>query len=191
MRHKGAIHPDGLVALGPLVSVTLAPSPAMRLPGLPVPRTQVSMMIDTGAQSTVIEDRIAVAMGLTPTRQQSMVGVSGVPELCPVYPVVITIGFADGSGNTAAADFMCDAIGMNAPPHQTAHQGLIGRDFLKHFELHYNGPAGTFDVIIPRAAAAAITPPKPYLPDDLTPAQRQERKSKKKAADKSKRKNRR
>ena len=191
MKHKGVTHPDALVALGPLVSVTLTPSPTMLVHGYPVPRASIMMMIDTGAQSTVIEDRIAVAMGLVPTRQQNMVGVSGKPELCPVYPIVITIGFADGSGNMATADFGCDAIGMNSPPHQTAHQGLIGRDFLKHFELHYNGPTGTFDVIIPREAAAAVTPPKPRLPQELTQAQRQDKKDKKKATEKAKRKNRR
>ena len=186
MKHKGTT--DNLVALGPLVQVRISPQPSVMVPGAAPQVVTALMRIDTGAQRTVIDDRIAVGMGLTPIRFASMVGVSGKPELCPVYPINITIGFADAAGNTAQCDYGCFAIGMN--PQATAHQGLIGRDFLKYFELHYNGPKSTFEIIVPAAAASTVTPSKPNEPVPKTAVQRQQEKGRRKDAKASKRRNR-
>lgn len=149
-------------------------------------------MIDTGAQKTVVEKKLAEQLGLVPIRFQPMVGVSQKPELCPVYLMSVSIGMSDGT-NTGFAAFETEVIGMASPPRPQGHQGLLGRDFLRHMRFVYNGPTGTFEVsaaafaqqakgISPLAAAAAGGTRGP-TPEQL-------RKAKRKAEKAARRKNR-
>ena len=91
MRHRGKVLPipDGLVGVGPLVSVIITPDPKLKnflnLPSNQVPFTSVKLMVDTGAQRTCIEDNILRQLGLIPINYTYLIGVNQEPELHPVY----------------------------------------------------------------------------------------------------------
>jgi hypothetical protein len=106
------------------------------------------MMIDTGAQKTVIENQIPVQLGLTPTRFEYMVGVSNKAELCPVYPMELELGMS-GDGKTGFIRCATEVIGMSSPAQPFQHVGLIGRDFLHGVKLTYDGKSGTFEIEVP------------------------------------------
>lgn len=147
LSHKGVVSPapTGIITLGPLVAVELAPHPSVPSAGIvsPIP---VKMMVDTGAQRTVIEKRLASQLGVAPIRFQQMVGVSQQPELCPVYVVSVTLRVGDNLQH-AEVTFVAEVIGMSSPPTPQEHVGLLGRDFLRHFRFTYDGPRGEFELV--------------------------------------------
>jgi predicted aspartyl protease len=147
LKHTGVVQPIplGLVNVGPLVQVQLSHHPAAP-PPVPVAPLAVWLMIDTGAQRTVIEKRLASQLGLTPIRFQQMVGVSQIPEMCPVYLMSVTLSVG-GDGQVLAITFSTEVIGMSSPPQPREHVGLLGRDFLRHMKLVYDGPRGSFELI--------------------------------------------
>ncbi len=57
------------------------------------------------------------------------------------------IGMQDTQGKTAVVTFESDMAGIPSAPSQSPHQGLIGRDFLGHLKLVYDGPKGTFALV--------------------------------------------
>lgn len=158
MRHVGRLHSndglarasDVLINVGPLAEVSLSPSPDVAAiltgSGKPLPTRVVKMMVDTGAQKTVVEDKIAAALGLVPLRFTPMVGVSQKPELCPLYLMSVHIAMTDGKKNTVVT-FTAEIIGMASPPQPQLHAGLLGRDFLSHFKMVYDGKGGIFEII--------------------------------------------
>lgn len=151
MRHVVRVNPVplGLVQFGPLIEVVLSPHPIaaekiVAAGGKPI-SLRTKLMIDTGAQKTVVENVIAESLKIPPIRHVPMVGVSQKPEMCPLY--MMSIGFLMGDGtNTEALMFSSEVVGMNTPPSRTEHCGLLGRDFLAHFRLVYDGPSGMFEV---------------------------------------------
>lgn len=152
MRHHGKVEPIplGLVATGPIINVLLCPPLALRkalvASGREAPEIPAALLIDTGAQKTVVEDRIAQALQLKPIRFDSMVGVSQVPEDCPVYRACIVIGYQSKKGQDAHGIFEADIVGMRSPTRPMTHVGLLGRDFLRYVRFVYNGPTGSFDI---------------------------------------------
>jgi hypothetical protein len=137
-----------LVGLGPLANVTVSPPishpDALQNTG----SMNLRMMIDTGAQRTVVDRGIAESLGLVPIRFEPMVGVSHVPEDCPVYLMSLTIGVADDLGGKTLVSFTSEMIGMATPPTPRQFNGLLGRDFLRHARLSYDGKAGHCDLIV-------------------------------------------
>lgn len=159
MKHIGKVNPVpfGLVQAGPLIQVKLQPSrpfaDAIIANGGEVRSVSVKLMIDTGAQKTVIEDVIAQQLGLNPIRYELITGVSQVPHECPVYRVDINIAMSKNP-NVAGIKppdggviFSADIVGVPSPNRSTEHKGLLGRDFLRYVKLIYNGPDGSFEVI--------------------------------------------
>lgn len=133
--------PNSLVQVGPLVNVNI------RSQTNGGRHATVSMMIDTGAQSTCVDIDVCTKLGLIPHRFQSLVGVSSKPEDCPVYRVAIDITMAGKAPNSkpVALTLLCDAIGIRRSPN-SAHFGLLGRDWLSGLRLDYHGPNAIFDV---------------------------------------------
>ena len=127
----------------------------MKAGGVPI-STKAKLMVDTGAQNTVIDEVLASTLGIQPVRHMQMVGVSQKPEMCPVYMMAITIGMSSGR-DTAEVTFATHVVGMKSMPQANQCQGLLGRDFLQHFLFHYNGPAGRFEI------EAVKLPPPPQL----------------------------
>lgn len=149
-----------LIDRGPLVEVALMPAPAIRSqPGFAMQPFVTKLMIDTGAQKTVIENSIALALGLVPLRWIPMVGVSQKEDLCPLYLMSIAIACADHRAKKPApinAEFTAEVIGGPDGPIRHDHSGLLGRDFLANFRLTYDGPSGTYEVHIPDAMMHAV-----------------------------------
>jgi hypothetical protein len=107
-----------------------------------------NLLVDTGAQKTSIEDKIAQALGLIPIRFDPVVGVSGKPELYPIYRMAVGIGMGeDGTGAALQKIFFAEVAGTPSPPIPWQHVGLLGRDFLQFLRLVYDGPQGTFELI--------------------------------------------
>jgi predicted aspartyl protease len=157
--------PDGLVMWGPLAEVKLS-QPLARPENIEtVGSLTVRMMIDTGAHKTVVDRGIAEALGLEPIRFEEMVGVSHVPENCPVYLMSITIGISDGVRNSLMS-FTSEMIGMATPPTPRPFNGLLGRDFLRFIRLVYDGTSGCVDLHAINAPSAPLTPARhPSRPD--------------------------
>jgi len=157
MKHEGIVShpPGGLVTKGPLINVVLAPDPhiteKLQDAGREVRQVQVKMMVDTGAEVTSVEDRFAQAIGLTPIRYRSIVGVSGKPELYPVYRMQISFGMGASDGKTVMASFAAAVVGTPPSPIPSENAGLLGRDFLQYFKFVYNGPDGRFEIIDERS----------------------------------------
>jgi hypothetical protein len=59
-----------------------------------------------------------------------------------------------GKANTL---FDAEVIGMNPPPIPKPYSGLIGRDFLRHFHLIYNGPKGNVELHLSSEVAKRAT----------------------------------
>lgn len=153
MRHRcqyldqnGAVSRDALVFLGPIASVTLS-RPVLKPEDIEQASSiQIKMLVDTGASKTVVDRGIAESLGLEPIRFEPMIGISHVPEECPVFLLSIAIGFADGP-RTTLMTFTSEMIGMSTPPTPRPFNGLLGRDFLRFVHLSYDGPAGHCDIV--------------------------------------------
>jgi len=107
---------------------------------------QVRMLVDTGATKTVIDRGIAESLGLEPIRYEEMIGVSHVPEDCPVYLLCVSLPLSDGAKKTLFR-FTAEMVGMSTPPTSRPFNGLLGRDFLSHLQLDYRGKEGYCDII--------------------------------------------
>lgn len=196
MRHIGIVQPpgDGLARVGPIVQVALRPS--LLVPGKPA-AIITTMMIDTGADRTVVDVRVAEELGVAPHRFVSMVGVSQKPELCPEYRLTVVLAMSDDvTGVSIDVNFSANVVGMPAPNHKSAHYGLIGRDFLRHFRFTYDGPTGTFEIFhpariqIPERQLAAPQPAKPPHRSEPSPQAKDAARDKRKQRKASRKNNR-
>jgi hypothetical protein len=166
-RHIGFVNPVpwGLVQQGPLVQVTLGLHPddfqrVVAEGGTPK-SFQHALMVDTGAQATSVENKIPEALGLVPIRFARMMGVSGKPEDYPVYRMSVGIGMGDDrTGTVLPAVFVADVVGTPSPPAPLSHVGLLGRDFLRHVQLLYDGPKGRFELV----DYQHVSSPPPQMP---------------------------
>jgi len=95
-------------------------------------RAWVRLLLDTGADSTMIAPRVPRALGLAPRRTASIRGVTGQATV-DVYEIAsLEIGGAKVGRLTVFA-------------HDTAEpesDGLLGRDFLDHFKYTVDNAAG-------------------------------------------------
>lgn len=181
MKHFGIVLPpkSGLIQHGPLVLVTL--SPPLALSGQQSAPPQAKLMVDTGAQCTVVEDVILQGLGLAPIGFRNIVGVSQVSQKCPVY--LLNIGLEMAPMPNQGGGIMCTVtlpvVGMPSPSQPAEHVGLLGRDFLSHFIFAYDGPSGVFMIEMPPKGLASIVPvinspasPPKALPPKQTKNQR-------------------
>ena len=105
---------------------------------------RLKMMIDTGAACTLIEEQIAITMGLRPVRFEEVIGVDQKPTMRPVFRMSIGLEVGDGMGNNHMAVFRETVVGMHPPLREEPYVGLLGRDFLRHFQFMYDGPSASF-----------------------------------------------
>lgn len=149
MKHRGIVAnpPGGLILAGPLVEVRITPTAqaaqAQVASGHTPKGAIIKMMVDTGAERTVVEDQLARSIGLIPIRYVPISGVDQKPVKRPVYRMNINIGM-DDNGKHAETVYIADVVGVPSCPRE--HSGLIGRDFLSHVHFSYNGPKGTFEI---------------------------------------------
>jgi hypothetical protein len=154
------VPPSGLIVEGPLVNVTFRPHPAdielLASEGVAWEPIAHKMMIDTGAQLTVVEDAVPSFLHLVPIRFQGIAGVTGDLD-CPVYRLAIVIAVDDGRRNPSEMQFSADVVAVPPVPELgRPHVGLLGRDFLSHVRFEYDGPRGEYRII--RDAPAGASP---------------------------------
>jgi len=151
LRHRAKIGDWlGLRQSGPLVMVDLLPHPAaqraLAAAGRPARPRRATMLVDTGAQGTMVEYHVAEALGVRAVRHEQVIGVSQKPEQCPVYPLQIEIALNHGPGGPRAWRCALDTFGMAASKMDSDLVGFLGRDFLAHFRLVYDGRGGTVEL---------------------------------------------
>lgn len=106
------------------------------------PRTSrvITMALDTGAVLTVIPIETALAIGYDPTKttkRVELVTASGL-ELVPQ----LTVRTARCLGQTVKGlDVVCHDL-----PAQSSVKGLLGLNFLRHFDIHLDFPRRKLDV---------------------------------------------
>jgi predicted aspartyl protease len=131
--------PD-LVASGPIVQVSVGPSRELIL-SVPLATDleqphPVTAIIDTGAQTTVLNPSVVRRLHLKPVGRTSIVTPSTtVPVECNRYHV--NVYFSEG--------YVAENIfAVEAPMGGQPYQCLIGRDVLRLGKLHYDGTANEF-----------------------------------------------
>lgn len=108
---------------------------------------EVTLIIDTGADSTMLNEQFMRSLGLKPTGQARVLtsGSRGVPEPCNVYDVSLEI---KGSPTQEAWKIPLTAVLARSLENQGT-DGMIGRDILKMGILKYDGPRETFSLTYP------------------------------------------
>ena len=147
--HHWQVARSELVEQGPLVEVLFAPHPAdielLAQEGTPWQPIPHRMMVDTGAEITVVEDAVPKFLNLEPIRFQAIAGVTGDLD-CPIYRLEIRIRsnhHDDGHIQFSADVFAIPPVAELARPHV----GLLGRDFLQFVRFEYDGPSGTYRLV--------------------------------------------
>ncbi len=133
-----------LLNQGPTVQVVLSVAQAiaeqLMQQGLPVPAPVPGLaVIDTGASSTCIDDATAQRLQLPAIDVVNMTSASHASTQQNIYPVLIEV----------MGGIRIDvprAVGANLEPQNLV--ALIGRDFLQHCTLFYNGPTGAITLAL-------------------------------------------
>jgi len=156
--------PWGLVDMGPLVTVTLGhPNDYVGMEShRPAEFPRRKMLIDTGAAFTLIESSVAATLGFRPIRYREVIGIDQKPTMRPVFRMSLGLEVGDGQGNNHTVVFKEQVVGMPDPVRSEGYVGLLGRDFLRHFILTYDGPQARFSLARKRHVSAPPTA-KPSL----------------------------
>ncbi len=98
-----------------------------------MPSVLLSALVDTGADLSVLPQRVPAQLALPPVGRVTVVGVDGLPRRFPLYAVEVAI-----HGYRA----LMRVIGVGADP-------LVGRDLLNRVTAHLHGPDGVLDIDLP------------------------------------------
>lgn len=134
---------------GALVPITLRPLEGLARrrdePG--EDRVEADFLIDTGATHTVIEESLLHRLGLRPLRPAQFVVASGRLEERFVYKVRVELGVHDGT-RPARMSAEVEVLGVDwSERGERPHDGLLGRDVLRNFRLHYDGAEGSIELM--------------------------------------------
>ncbi len=98
-----------------------------------MPSMLFSALVDSGADLSVLPQRVPAQLSLPPVGQVTVVGVDGLPRRFPLYAVEVAI-----HGYRA----LIRVIGVGA-------DALVGRDLLNLVTAHLHGPEGVLDIDLP------------------------------------------
>lgn len=138
---NGIAGSNRLVAYGPTLTVDIGFDPNFII-GSNVPNLAavgVPALVDTGATQSFIDDDLAKTLNLPIVDRQKFGGISGEHEAnvylaqihVPAFPFTIYGPFG----------------GVNLAAGGQTHRALIGRTFLMHFQLTYNGKTGAVEIV--------------------------------------------
>jgi hypothetical protein len=135
---------------GALVSVTIGPPASMAATGLPVrpPVSVDEVVIDTGSGSTHVSAEIVTGLGLNPTGEYRGVRPFGKAMKANFPTCDVRITLAGASVEIPAMVGLVDQI-RDDEELGPAPKIILGRDFLSHCDLAWNGPGGTFSISVP------------------------------------------
>jgi hypothetical protein len=162
-----------LEQLGPLVlaewSVPRSLADQLTLEGKPVPSSVMGhVLVDTGAGKTGIAQHTAEELHLTPLGTASSFGAHGEQESTR-YCANFTLRIADPAGKMLSISFedhevlgipkmkeSFDRFGIRDQTGKLLNViGVLGREFLRHAKLVYDGPRGTIDFEIDAGSVEA------------------------------------
>jgi predicted aspartyl protease len=133
---------DLLAALGPtlLVDIGFDPSFKPAIPiQIPVPGIRdVQALVDTGAAESCIDSLLAAQLKLPIVDRRRIAGVGGAQEV-NVHLAQVRVPSLDQTIYGAFAAVHLAAGGQ-------AHLALLGRTFLQHFTMTYEGRTGTVTI---------------------------------------------
>ena len=130
------------------------------------------MMIDTGANRLCIAEDVAKELQLKPVDLGKSYGAHGLREH-EIFEAHLTVQFSDNSGNQIGVMSSSRVNGVpglgkhwNPEELQTEDDypkrliGLLGRDFLRHAILTYNGNTGLVEVALDLNSLPQREPPR-------------------------------
>ena len=129
--------PTELVEYGPTLHVQIGLDPGFRpsihaAPG--IPPSQHPALVDTGAALSAIDSGLAMALDLPIISQQPVAGVHGSYE--------VNMHFAQMYVPALRFTLYGQFAGVHLAAGGQPHRALLGRDFLQHFSLTYDGRTG-------------------------------------------------
>src|SRR5262245_21907933 len=105
------------------------------------PEIALSMLIDTGADRTIVDTAKIALLNVPPLDVAHISGVHGTPRTYMVYSVELVLGMSDrpfvkGKDRPATTlfGFGTRLVGM---PRLGDLDGVLGRDFLMNFDFRY------------------------------------------------------
>ena len=131
---------DLLVLLGPTLRVNIGfdpnHDPVAKPRAVPIPGIKgVQALVDTGATECCIDSLLAVQLNLPLVNRRQIAGVHGT-HTANVYLAQVHVSSLGATMNGAFAGVDLKAGGQ-------VHSALIGRTFLRHFKMVYEGKTGT------------------------------------------------
>lgn len=141
--------PEILVRFGPTLTVRIGLDPTADPGTIPdLPCDDYHALVDTGAQESCIDSSVAVAMDLPVIDRRQVAGAHGSGEVnihlaqihVPALEVAIFGAFA----------------GVHLHAGGQSHSALIGRTFLRHFTMTYNGETGSVILARPTRDRSAL-----------------------------------
>ena len=133
---------ERLVAVGPTISVRVGHDPAFPLPdgrSTASPPRLVPAMIDTGAWSTCIDSALAASLGLPVADTARVTGLHGA-DFLEVYTARVQV---PDLGVMFRGRFPAAQLSAGGQ----YHRALIGRDFLRHYAMIYDGRTGAVRLV--------------------------------------------
>lgn len=134
----GATAADSLVQWGPTLTVDIGfdPNYNSASANIPVPgKTGLSALVDTGATESCIDSLLAAQLNLPVVDKRMTAGAHGAKEvnlhLAQIYIPSLNRTIV---GTFAAVDLLAGG---------QVHSALIGRTFLRHIKMTYDGRVGT------------------------------------------------
>jgi hypothetical protein len=135
----GAAPADLLAQLGPTLFVDIglkSRSLAGEAPNLPLKK--VRALLDTGAGADCIDDELARSLGLPISDEGEISGVGGKHHAF-IYTARVYVPKLDRL-------LFQQFTGVKLQQGEQWHRVILGRSFLRHYRLSYNGPDGQVEL---------------------------------------------
>lgn len=137
----GASGRSMLVTLGPTLAVNIGFDPSFKPDQAHAPRagvTGIAALVDTGATESCIDNLLASQLGLPIINRRLIAGVHGAKEVNEYLAQVHVVAM----GRTIYGAFAGVDLAAGGQPHKA----LIGRTFLQHINMIYNGQTGSVTI---------------------------------------------
>lgn len=108
------------------------------------------MMIDTGARFSLVTDTVLAQLGVVSIGDTDVRTSMQTVETRPAYRVAVGLEFDDEYGEQHVKSVPLRVISSPpvtvpiSPNIPLRHEGLLGLDFLRHFQFTYDGSSGEF-----------------------------------------------
>jgi len=130
---------DLLVKFGPTIKVDLGLKSRSRAGELPDLQAKgLWALVDTGAGGDCIDDELARSLGLPPTDEGEISGVGGRHHAF-IYTARLYIPKLDKL-------LFQPFTGVKLQEGDQRHRVILGRQFLRHYRLIYDGPTATIEI---------------------------------------------